>query len=193
MVASREEMIRRMRAEHSRKSREAVEPTVFYNAQLRGDCHHENWEPVGEHWLQCKRCWWCKPKLGKPPKLEKLPAILKGRVLPPLEGKVDLHKVYCDAGFYLDDERESVLSMVRVRVVQHTWISHPDVRRCGVEVRFKDYGWKEAAVFMETALHRLIAVVNEAEPRKPRALWLAIQDAYGVKPYWPKPWEPSPV
>lgn len=182
----RDDAIRLMRANHSRASQFTG---VFHRAQRRDACEHD-FVKVDDSWKQCTLCLWCKPRLGKPPRLEKLPAILKGRVLPPLEGKVDLHKVYCDGGFVIDDDRDSVLSMVRVRVVQHTWVSHPDVRKCGVEVRFRELGWKEAAVFLETALRRLLAVLRDAEPRKPKKLWLAIQRAYEINPNWPRPWEP---
>ncbi len=149
--------------------------------------HHGAWQDVGEHWMQCRVCHWCKPSLGSPPKIEKLPAILKGRVLPPLSGKVDLHDVYANAGFVVDDDRRSVLSAVRVKVVQHTWVSEPLIRRCGVEVRFRGRGWREAAVFMETWLHRLVPVLREAEPRKPKALWRAVQAA--MENRWKPPWE----
>lgn len=199
----REDLIRRMRAEHANRAR--YNPAIWRDSRLeheagggypvtgpwsfRDTCeHHVGWDEVGEHWLQCRRCWWCKPKLGKPPKIEKLPAILKGRVLPPLSGKVDLHQVYANAGFVLDDDRRSVLSGVRVRVVQYTWTSPDlDVRRCGVEVRFRGRGWREAAVFMETRLHRLVDVLREARPRRPKALWRAIQAA--MEQRWTPPWE----
>jgi hypothetical protein len=197
----REDLIRCMRAEHSRRSR--YNPTIWQDSRLerengggfpvtgpwsfRATCEHHEWNEVGEHWLQCKKCWWCKPKLGKPPKLEKLPAILKGRVLPPLSGKVDLHAVYANSGFVVDDDRRSVLSAVRVRVVQHTWTADPGIRRCGVEVRFSGRGWREAGVFMETWLHRLVVVLREAEPRRPKALWRAIQAAMECR--WTPPWK----
>jgi hypothetical protein len=200
--ALRLNLVRRMRAEHVRRA--LYNPLMWKDSQLekesgggfpvtgpwsfRETCeHHGEWTEVGEHWLQCRKCHWCKPKLGKPPKLEKLPAILKGRVLPPLSGKVDLHAVYANAGFVLDDDRRSVISVVRVRVAQHTWTTDPGIRRCGVEVRFRGHGWREAAVFMETWLHRLVAVLREAEPRRPKALWRAIQSA--MEQRWPLPWE----
>jgi hypothetical protein len=198
----REDLIRRMRAEHVRSAR--MNPTMWRDSRLehesgggfpvtgpwsfRETCPHEHgWDEVGEHWLQCRRCWWCKPRLGRPPRIEMLPAILKGRVLPPLSGRVSLSEVYANAGFVVDDDRRSVLSVVRVRVVQHTWVSDPDVRRCGVEVRFNGRGWREAAVFMETWLHRLVGVLRDARPRRPRALWAAIQAAMEQK--WVPPWE----
>jgi len=197
----REDLIRRMRSEHARRAR--YNPPVWRDSRLeqesgggfpvtgpwsfRETCEHHNWEEVGEHWLRCTRCWWCKAKLGRPPKLERLPAILKGRVLPPLSGKVDLNAVYANAGFVLDDDRRSVISTVRVRVIQYAWVTEPLIRRCGVEVRFRGRGWKEAAVFMETWLHRLVGVIREAEPRKPKALWRAIQKAMENK--WTPPWE----
>ncbi len=198
----REDLLRRMRAEHSRRSQ--YNPLVWKESRLeqengggfpatgpwsfRATCeHHAEWSEVGEHWLQCSKCHWCKPKLGKPPKLEKLPAILKGRVLPPLSGKVDLHAVYANSGFVVDDDRRSVLSAVRVRVVQHTWANADfDIRRCGADVRFSGRGWREAGVFMETWLHRLVAVLREAEPRRPKALWRAIQVA--MEQRWAPPW-----
>lgn len=198
----RGDVIRRMRAEHSRRARPASPMWVDSELEktngggfpvtgpwsFRQTCeHHGEWNEVGEHWLQCARCWWCKPKLGTPPKLEKLPAILKGRVLPPLSGKVDLHAVYANAGFVLDDDRRSVLSTVRVRVVQHTWVSDSMIRRCGAEVRFHGRGWREVAVFMETWTHRLVAAVSRAEPRRPKALWRAIQAA--MEQRWIPPWE----
>lgn len=198
----RHDLIRRMRAEHARRAR--YNPLIWKDSRLekengggfpvtgpwsfRATCeHHDEWSEVGEHWLQCSKCHWCKPKLGDPPKLEKLPAILKGRVLPPLSGKVDLHDVYANAGFVLDDDRRSVLSVVRVRVVQYSWGSDPLIRRCGVEVRFRERGWREAAVFMETWLHRLVAVLNVAEPRRPKALWRSIHEA--MENQWSPPWE----
>lgn len=200
---TRLEAIRRMRAEHSARSQHR-QRLSWQDSRLehesgdgfpvtgpwsfRETCEHEHgWCEVGEHWLQCKRCWWCKPKLGKPPKLEALPAILKGRVLPPLNGRVDLHMMYMNAGFVIDDDVRSVLSVVRVRVVQYTWKEAFEIRRCGVEVKFKDRGWKEAAVFWETYLHRLIDVLSKAEPRKPKALWRAIQVA--MEHRWTPPWE----
>jgi hypothetical protein len=177
-----------MRARHSLASRRTSLAPVTGPWSFRELCEHEHgWRSVGEHWLQCQICNWCKPKLGVPPKLETLPAILKGRALPPLEGKVDLHRVFRNAGFVLDDGG-SALSMVRVQVLQYTWLSDFGVRRCQVEVRFNEFGWCSAAVFNETALHMLAAVVAKAEPRKPRALWLAIQQAFSRG--WPKPWEP---
>jgi hypothetical protein len=155
---------------------------------FRATCeHHGEWVEVGEHWLQCRTCHWCKPKLGKPPRLERLPAILKGRVLPPLNGAVDLGAVYANAGFVVDDDRRSVLSVVRVKVVQHAWVTEPMIRRCGAEVRFRGRGWREAGVFMETWLHRLVAVLSKAEPRKPKALWRAIQAS--MEHRWAPPWE----
>jgi hypothetical protein len=155
---------------------------------LREVCEHEHgWRDVDEHWMQCKMCWWCKPKLGKPPTLRVLPALLKNRVLPPLTGKIDTTKLFRNAGFVLDDDVRSVCSIVRVYIVQHTFVEDPLIRRCGVEVRFKDYGWQAAAVFYETALINLMNVVSKAEPRKPKALWLAIQAAFSRG--WPKPWE----
>lgn len=180
-----------MRARHSLASRRDDGYPVTGPWSFRELCEHEHgWTDVGEHWLQCRICWWCKPKLGKPPKLEALPAILKGRVIPPLTGKVDVRSAYCNAGFVLDDDRDSVLAIVRVRVVQHTYVTEPaEIRRCGVEVKFKEFGWRCAAVFSETAFHRLLSALAEAEPRKPRALWMAIQDAYEIKPHWPHPWE----
>lgn len=199
---SRDDLIWRMRRAHSTASRRA--PLTWVDSRLelktgdgfpvtgpwsfRATCeHHGEWQEVGEHWLQCRTCWWCKPVLGAPPKVEKLPAILKGRVLPPLCGKVDMDLVYANAGFVVDDDRKSVLSTVRVRVVQHTWVSVPDVRRCGVEVLFRHRGWREAAVFWETWLHRLVGVLRDAEPRRPRALWRAIQETMEHK--WRAPWE----
>ncbi len=197
----RDDLIRRMRADHERRVR--YNPLVWQDSRLerengggfpvtgpwsfRDTCEHHDWDEVGEHWLQCRRCWWCKPKLGTPPKLEKLPAILKGRSLPPLSGKVDLHAVYANAGFVLDDDRRSVLSSVRVKVVQHSWGQIMDVRRCGAEVRFRGRGWREAAVFLETWLHRLVGVLRDARPRRPKALWRAIQQA--MENRWTPPWE----
>ncbi len=164
------------------------DPVVSGPWSFREVCEHEHgWRDVDDNWMQCVLCWWCKPKLGKPPKLEKLPAILKGRSLPPLAGKVDLHSMYSNAGFVVDDDRRSVLSIVRVRVVQYSWTSDLGVRRCGAEVRFKDHGWREAAVFMETWMHRLVSALSEAEPRKPRALWRAINSA--MESRWTPPWE----
>lgn len=184
---SRTEYIRRMRVRHSIASRIGDDFPMTGPWSYRPLCEHEHgWRDVDQHWEQCLICWWCKPKLGKPPKLEKLPAILKGRVLPPLSGKVNLRHIYSNAGFVLDDDRESVISKVRVRVVQHSWVTEPDIRRCGVEVRFKEHGWREAAVFMETWLHRLMTVLAQAEPRKPRALWSAIQKAMEIN--WTPPW-----
>lgn len=199
---TRADAVRQLRADHLRRSR--YNPVMWRDSRLeredgggfpvtgpwsfRDTCsHHGEWNEVGGHWLQCKMCWWCKPKLGEPPKIEKLPALLKGRVLPPLSGKVDLHDVYANAGFVVDDDLRSVLSAVRVRVVQYTWTSNPDIRRCGVEVKFRGRGWREAAVFMETWLHRLVSVLRDAEPRRPKALWRAIQKA--MEQRWPPPWE----
>lgn len=198
----RDDLIRRMRADHVRRVLQA--PAVWVDSRLeqetgggfpvtgpwsfRETCeHHGEWVEVGEHWLQCRRCHWCKPVLGAPPKLEKLPAILKGRVLPPLSGKVDLREVYANAGFVVDDDRRSVLSTVRVRVVQHTFVVDPLIRRCGAEVRFRGRGWREAAVFMETWLHRLATVLSTVAPRRPRALWRALQGA--MEQRWTPPWE----
>lgn len=197
----RDDLIRRMRAEHSQRSQ--YNPLRWQDSRLekangegfpvtgpwsfRATCEHHEWNEIAEHWLQCKKCWWCKPKLGAPPNLEKLPAILKGRVLPPLSGKVDLHALYANAGFVLDDDRRSVLSTVRVRVVQYSWGSDPLIRRCGVEVRFREHGWREAAVFMETWMHRLVKVLSDAEPRRPKALWRAIHET--MENRWKPPWE----
>lgn len=204
IVPLRDDLIRRMRAEHSRRAR--YRPAVWVGSRLEHDsgggfpvtgpwsfrdtCEHHAWEKIGEDWLQCTRCWWCKPRLGKPPRIEKLPAILEGRPLPPLSGKVDLGAIYANAGFVLDDDRRSVISSVRVRVVQYAgWAGNDDrgVRRCGVEVKFRGRGWREAAVFMETWLHRLVGVLREARPRRPKALWRAIQRAMECR--WLPPWE----
>lgn len=157
---------------------------------FHGVCDHEHgWKEVDEYWQQCKICWWCKPKLGKPPTLRVLPALLKGRVLPPYTstGKVDLSKVFRNAGFVFEDDHRGVFSMVRVHLVQYQFTEDPLIRRCGVEVRFKEHGWQPAAVFYETALFKLMEVVAKAAPRKPRALWLAIQAAFSRG--WRKPWE----
>lgn len=189
MTLDRNEAIRRMRARHSMGTRRAdTRFPVTGPWSFSGLCEHTHgWKEVGEHWLQCTMCWWCKPKLGKPPKLEKLPAILKNRVLPPLTGKIDMSKVFRNAGFVFEDDRRGVFSMVRVHVVQHSFTEDPLIRRCGVEVRFKDHGWQMAAVFFETALFMLMDVLAKAEPRKPRALWLAIQIAFSRG--WKKPWQ----
>lgn len=181
---SRESSIRRMRATHSLKSNGVV---VTGPWSFRDTCAHHEFDKLDEHWFQCRVCWWCKPNLGNPPKLEKLPAILKGRVLPPLTGKIDMSKLFRNAGFMLDDDRSSVLSMVRVHVVQYSFVTDPFIRRCGAEVRFKEFGWQMAAVFFETALFRLMEVVAKAAPRKPRALWFGIQAAFSRG--WQKPWE----
>lgn len=188
-MMERQEAIRRMRARHSLGTRRSdVRFPVTGPWSFRELCEHTHgWRVVGEHWLQCKICWWCKPRLGKPPKLERLPAILKNCVLPPLTGKVDMSKVFKNAGFVLDDDRGSVLSIVRVQIVQYHFAEDPLIRRCSVEVKFKEYGWQYAATFYETALYRLMEVVSKAEPRKPKALWLAIQAAFSRG--WPKPWE----
>lgn len=188
-MIEREESIKRMRARHSMGTRRADTRFPITGPWcLRDVCEHKHgWKEVGEHWLQCKMCWWCKPKLGKPPALEKLPTILKNCVLPPLTGKIDTTKLFRNAGFVLDDDSASVCSIVRICIVQHSFIEDPLVRRCGVEVKFKDYGWQAAAVFYETALYKLMEVVAKAEPRKPKALWLAIQAAFSRG--WPKPWE----
>src|SRR5882724_9159100 len=198
----RDDLIRKMRHEHCVAAQRAV-TRVWVDSQLeqvngggypvtgpwsfRETCEHHNWDDLDGRWLRFSRCWWCKPVLGVPPKLEKLPALLKGRVLPPLSGKVDLHALYCNAGFVLDDDRRSVLSAVRVRVVQHSWGSGADIRRCGAEVRFRDRGWREAAVFMETWTHRLVSALSVAEPRRPKALWRAVQEAMECR--WAPPWE----
>lgn len=177
-----------MRVRHSLASRRNDPFPVTGPWSFRTVCEHQHgWAEIGGHWLQCTICWWCKPKLGKPPKLEALPALLKGRVLPPLTGKVDLSKVFRNAGFVLSNDSSSVLSIVRVHVVQHSFVEDPLIRRCGVEVRFKEFGWRMAAVFYETALYRLMEVVAKAAPRKPRALWSAIQAAFSRG--WRKPWE----
>lgn len=198
----RDDLIRRMRVGHVARAA-AARRLLWQDSRLerengggypvtgpwsfRESCDHDHgWTEVGEHWLQCRRCWWCKPRLGTPPVLENLPAILAGRVLPPLSGKIDLHAVYANAGFVVDDDRRSVLSSVRVRVVQYSWGGDPMIRRCGAEVRFRGRGWREAAVFMETWLHRLVAVLREAEPHRPKALWKSIQSAMGHS--WPAPW-----
>ena len=133
----REEVIKRMRARHSLGTRRAdTRFPVTGPWSFAGICEHEHgWRDVGEHWLQCRICNWCKPKLGKPPKLEKLPAILKNCVLPPLTGKVDVTKVFRNAGFVLDDDSSSVLSIIRVRVVQISFIEDPLIRRWNVRVR----------------------------------------------------------
>lgn len=178
--------IRRMRAKHSIESNGGLVTGPWSYREL---CGHHEFADVDEHWLQCRMCWWCKPKLGTPPKLERLPAILKNRVLPPLSGKVDLRALYANAGFIIDDDRKSVLSIVRVRIVQYTWTVEPLIRRCGACVKFQEYGWREAAVFMETWLHRLMTTLSKAEPRKPKALWRAIQAAMENK--WVPPWEAS--
>lgn len=184
---SREENIRRMRARHSIASRRDDKFPVTGPWSYRPLCEHEHgWRDVDQDWVQCRICWWCKPRLGTPPKLERLPTILRDRVLPPLSGKVDLRAVYRNAGFVLDDDRRSVLSIVRVQVVQHQWVEMPLVRRCGVDVKFNDHGWQSAAVFFETALYRLVDVLVKAEPRKPKALWTAIQATYSSG--WRKPW-----
>jgi hypothetical protein len=187
---TREEDIARMRARHSIASRLEDGYPVTGPWSFRPLCEHQHgWMDVDEHWLQCRVCWWCKPKLGDPPELKLLPAILRGRVLPPLSGKVNLHKLYANAGFVLDDDRDSVLSVVRVRVMQHARASREylEVRRCGAEVKFQAYGWREAAVFMETGLTKLLSVLARAEPRKPKALWSQIQSTYETN--WRKPWE----
>lgn len=190
---TRDDDIRAMRARHSMTTRRSDVYPVTGPWSFRDLCEHEHgWVAVGEHWLQCQLCWWCKPKLGTPPALEKLPAILKGRELPPLSGKVDLSQLYANAGFVVDDDRSSVLSICRVVVVQHTYSGFdaaPTIRRCGAHVRFKEHGWKEAAVFMETGLSKLLAVLARAEPRKPRALWTKIQETFEVNPKWKRPWE----
>ena len=177
-----------MRARHSLASQRNTPFPATGPWSLRALCEHEHgWKDVDEYWQQCVICWWCKPKLGTPPTLRVLPGLLKGRVLPPLSGKVDLRHVFRNAGFVFDDR--SALSIVRVHVVQHTFVEDPLVRRCGVEVKFKDHGWQMAAVFYETALYKVVDVVAKAEPRKPRALWLAIQAAFSRG--WKKPWETS--
>lgn len=199
----RADAVRMLRADHVRRSRPG--PLVWVDSRLerstgggfpvtgawsfRETCeHHAEWSPVGEHWEQCRTCHWCRPVLGRPPRVERLPALLAGRVLPPLSGTLDLRAVYANAGFVVDAGRRSVLSRVRVRVVQYSeWREWPTVRRCGVEVRFRRRGWREAGVFMETWLHRLVGVLAEARPRRPRALWRAIQAAMGHR--WPPPWE----
>lgn len=187
-MGERDEAIRRMRARHSMASRREDPFPVTGPWSYRELCEHQHgWTAVGEHWLQCRICWWCKPKLGKPPRLEKLPAILKGCFLPPLSGKLDLGATYRNAGFVVDEDRRSVLSIVRIRVVQHTFTTEPGVRRCGVDVRFNALGWKEAGVIMETQLSKLLDVLSSAEPRKPKALWRSIQETFGHR--WPVPWE----
>lgn len=202
-MTPREAVIRKMRADHAWR-RARGELPLWRESRLeraagggfpvtgpwsfRETCeHHGAWAEAGGDWLQCRTCGWCKPRLGRPPRPERLPALLAGRVLPPLSGEVDLRSVYANAGFVIDDDRRSVLSAVRVRVVQYSeWREWPAVRRCGVEVRFRGRGWREAAVFMETWLHRLVAVLRDAAPRRPRALWRAIQEAMGHR--WPAPW-----
>lgn len=188
-MSTREEAISRMRARHALGTLRAdTRFPITGPWSFAGICEHQHgWKDVDVYWQQCKICWWCKPKLGKPPTLRVLPAMLKDRPLPPLTGKPELGKVFRNAGFILGDDQKSVLSMVRINVVQHTFVTDPLIRRCGVEVKFKDHGWQAAAVFFETALFKLMEVVVKAEPRKPRALWLAIQDAFSRG--WPKPWE----
>lgn len=185
---TREEDISRMRARHSLATRREDPFPVTGPWSLRELCEHEHgWRDVDEHWQQCRVCWWCRPRLGKPPAIRVVPALLKGRVLPPLSGKTNLHKVFRNAGFVMDDDRRSVLSIARVTIAQYAWGSALDVRRCGVEVKFKDHGWCPAATFNETALYRLVEVLSKAEPRKPRKLWLAIQETYSQG--WKRPWE----
>lgn len=177
-----------MRARRSIVSRvEAGGTPVTGPWSFRELCEHRHgWAEVGGDWLQCRLCWWCKPKLSAPLALKALPAILRGRVLPPLSGKVNVRDAFRNAGFVLDDDKDSVLSTVRVRVVQYSFAEDPLIRRCAVDVRFREHGWQGAAAFFETALSELMRVISRAEPRKPRALWLAIQAAF--TPGWQKPW-----
>lgn len=185
MKREREETIRLMRERHSLASRREDGYPVTGPWSFRELCEHRHgWREVACGWLQCQVCWWCKP--NDPTDLGALPAILKGCVLPPLQGNVDLRQLYSNAGFVLDDESSSVLSIVRVVVVQYAHTTEPYVRRCGAQVRFKDRGWREAAVFFETGLSKLLGVVATAEPRKPRALWSAIQKTYAHA--WRTPW-----
>jgi hypothetical protein len=192
-VTPREEAIRRMRAAYSASTR--TEPATTPDPwsfpvtgpwSYRPTCEHHRFQKLDKNWKQCARCWWCKPRLGVPPKIEKLPAILRGRMLPPLNGKVDLRAMYANAGFVLSEDRLSVLSRIRIRIVQYSWCG-TEIRRCGVEVRFKDIGWKEAAVCMETYLHRLFPVLRVARPRRPKQTWVMIQRAFGHN--WKPPWE----
>jgi hypothetical protein len=184
---SREEAIQRMRARHVLTAIRSDPYPVTGPWSLRASCDHSHgWRNVDEYWLQCVMCWWCKPKLGKPPSLRVLPAFLKGRVLPPLTDKVNVNSVFKNAGFVLDEDSRSVLSIVRVHVVQSAFIEDPMIRRCGVEVKFKKHGWRMAAVFHETALYKLISVLSRAAPRKPKKLWLAIQAAFSKG--WRTPW-----
>ena len=163
----REEAIKRMRARHSLGSRRAdTRFPVTGPWSFRELCEHEHgWKDVDTYWQQCMVCWWCKPKLGEPPTLRVLPGFLKGRALPPLTGKPDLTKVFRNAGFILGDDQESVLAMVRIYVVQHSFSADPLIRRCGVEVRFKDHGWQPAAVCYETALFKLCLLYTSPSPR----------------------------
>ena len=79
-VTPREEAIRRMRAAYSASTR--TEPTTTPDPwsfpvtgpwSYRSTCEHHRFQKLDKNWKQCARCWWCKPRLGVPPKIEKLP------------------------------------------------------------------------------------------------------------------------
>ena len=135
-------------------------------------CNHE-FQPISERWQQCEICRWCLPRVDS---VWELPEVLAGTVnLPPL---VMLDGYLKIAGFL-------VSSMVRIRVVLDS--STGQGRRCSVMVKLGDLGWKDAAVFDERDLHKVITVVENAEPKRPRKLWRRFQRAFLLN--WGAPWE----
>jgi len=110
----------------------------------------------------------------------------EGAGAPPLSGKVDLHALYCNAGFVLDDDRRSVLSAVRVRVVQHSWAPAPTSG--GVERRSGSgtVGGARRGVHGDVdAPPRLRAERGRAEA--PEGAVAAVQEAMECR--WAPPWE----
>lgn len=165
---------RRAKAIAATEGRLVCETWATRDVSFHQVCEHR-WETISETWDQCRVCKWCRSRVT----LEELPDVMARRLVPPFD-EIDLRKMYAFAGFV-------VSKMVRVRVSQHAWKTEFGDRRCGAEVRFKDYGWKEAAVFNESDLPSLFDIIKLAEKGKPRALWLSIQRLFRLS--WTRPWK----
>lgn len=183
------------------------------SVEYRANCKHKRKRRVNKHWKQCRDCALCIPKLGKKPKILRLPPILKDVVLPPRfenDQRADLRGVHSLSGIALS-------KYVRLEVLQSTWQTEPLIDRFSVQLRFpkkilkqlkryykkksnfsnpKDFkmsddmraGWLACAVIYETHWYKILPIIQAANPKKPKKLFYQIQRKLGT--HWPEPWLP---
>lgn len=159
------------------------------SAKARAKCKHKKTRKVDKWWRQCRNCGWCVPRLGREPKLIRLPAILKDRPLPPPlfedDQYRDMRNMWTVSGV-------SISSFARISFIFNQWKENPLIERFSLELNFKENGWHCVGIIYETQWYKVLPLLMNANPKKLHKLFYKIQRTIRQKfnePWLPPIWE----